>query len=154
MNCVVQWATILSPIIAIIIAWVAVRSSAKDTAKKIAALAESTRDQIAALEQSTAKQVESIKELTMTQLDVTLLQIDKELWDLRYRLRYHSQEAFDDLNIQDQAYQLGIPKDKYSKIIKKEYDFKRESELLMKQLDNLESIKSRLKKMVNEKGGM
>ena len=143
MDTIVQWATILSPVIAVLIAWWTVRGSAKDTAKKIAAL-----------DENTTKEVEGVKEIAITQLNVSLLQIEKELWDLRNRLRYHSQEAFDDLNIQDQAYQLGIPKDKYSNIIKKEYDFKRESELLLKQLDNLESIKSRLKKMVNEKGGM
>ena len=52
MDSIVNWATILSPIIALLIAWWMSRSSAKETAK-----------QIAALEKSTKKQVESIKEL-------------------------------------------------------------------------------------------
>ena len=53
MDVIVQWATILSPIIAVLIAWWMSRSSAKDTAK-----------QIAALEENTTKQIESIKELS------------------------------------------------------------------------------------------
>lgn len=47
---IVQISAILSPIIAVLLAWWASRSSAKDTAK-----------QIAALEESTTRQVESIK---------------------------------------------------------------------------------------------
>ena len=47
---IVQWATILSPIIAVLIAWWTVWSSSKDTAKKIATLEKSTMEQIVALE--------------------------------------------------------------------------------------------------------
>lgn len=153
MNCIVQWATILSPIIAVLIAWWMLRSSAKDTAKKIAAFEESTKEQIAALEENTAKQVESIKELTMMQIDVSMLQIDKELWDVRNQFRQHTQGSIDDLEIQDKAFQYGIPTEKYSNIVKKEYEYKREGELLMKQMDNLTSIQSSLRKMKKEKGG-
>jgi hypothetical protein len=68
MNEIVQWATILSPIIAVLIAWWMSRSSAKDTAK-----------QIAALEESTTKQVESIKALSKQQIDATIKQVDLEI---------------------------------------------------------------------------
>lgn len=68
MNVIVQWATILSPIIAVFIAWWMSRSSAKDTAK-----------QIAALEESTTKQVENIKELARLQMDASIKQVELEI---------------------------------------------------------------------------
>ena len=68
MNVIVQWATILSPIIAVLIAWWMSKSSAKDTAK-----------QIAALEESTTKQVESIKALSKQQIDASIKQVELEI---------------------------------------------------------------------------
>ena len=68
MNVIVQWATILSPIVAVFIAWWMSKSSAKDTAK-----------QIAALEESTTKQVESIKELARLQMDASIKQVELEI---------------------------------------------------------------------------
>ena len=68
MDAIVQWATILSPIIAVLIAWWMSRSSAKDTAK-----------QIAALEESTTKQIESIKELARLQMDASIKQVELEI---------------------------------------------------------------------------
>lgn len=56
-----------------------VRSSAKDTAKKIAALEKSTSEQIATLEESTKKQVESIKKLTNIQIELSVLQTEIQL---------------------------------------------------------------------------
>lgn len=79
---IVQWATILSPIIAVVIAVLASRSSAKDTAKKIAALEKSTSEQIATLEESTKKQVESIKELTNIQIELSVLQTEIQLKEM------------------------------------------------------------------------
>ena len=68
MDAIVQWATILSPIIAVLIAWWMSRSSAKDTAK-----------QIAALEESTTKQIESIKQLARLQMDASIKQVELEI---------------------------------------------------------------------------
>lgn len=68
MDAIVQWATILSPIIAVLIAWWMSRSSAKDTAK-----------QIAALEESTTKQVESIKTLSKQMIDASIKQVELEI---------------------------------------------------------------------------
>lgn len=68
MNVIVQWATILSPIIAVLIAWWMSKSSAKDTAK-----------QIAALEESTTKQIESIKQLARLQMDASIKQVELEI---------------------------------------------------------------------------
>ena len=68
MNVIVQWTTILSPIVAVFIAWWMSRSSAKDTAK-----------QIAALEESTTKQIESIKVLARLQMDASIKQVELEI---------------------------------------------------------------------------
>lgn len=76
MNVIVQWATILSPIIAVLIAWWMSRSSAKDTAK-----------QIAALEESTTKQIESKNQkeiiISITSLSKTLRISEKVLSRIR-----------------------------------------------------------------------
>ncbi len=88
MDIVVQWATILSPIIAVIIAVWASRSSAKDTAK-----------QIAALEESTNKQIESIKDLARLQIEISSIQLHKELCDIRQKtiqVLNKDRDAYDD----------------------------------------------------------
>lgn len=68
MDVIVQWATILSPIIAVLIAWWMSRNSAKDTAK-----------QIAALEESTTKQVEIIKALSKQMIEASIKQVELEI---------------------------------------------------------------------------
>lgn len=68
MNTIVQWATILSPIIAVVIAWWASWRSAKDTAKKIAAI-----------EENTAKQIESVKELSRLTIEASVKQVEMEI---------------------------------------------------------------------------
>ena len=65
-------AIIIALIVPIGIAIWTVRSSAKDTAK-----------QIAALEESTTKQIESIKELARIQIEITSIQLQKELAEAR-----------------------------------------------------------------------
>ena len=70
MNVIVQWATIISPIIAVIIAVWASRKSAKDTAK-----------QIAAIEESTKKQMESMKRLSLLQLSAAYDALEMSLYE-------------------------------------------------------------------------
>lgn len=141
MDLIVQWATILSPIIAVAIAIWASRSSAKDTAK-----------QIAALEESTKKQVESVKELAAMLIEVNALQIDKELWEARHRQRQYSQEVFDELDIQEKASRSGIPLNLYSSVVKGQKELERKSDFNMKQMDTLQSIQSRLKELKKKLG--
>lgn len=68
MNIIVQWTTILSPIVAVLLAIWAIRSSAKDTAK-----------QMKALEENTTRQIESIKELSRQMIDATIQQVELEI---------------------------------------------------------------------------
>lgn len=95
MDVIVQWATILSPIIAVLIAWWMSRNSAKDTAK-----------QIAALEESTSKQIESVKKLARIQIELTSIQMGKELWESRSRYLQASEKSMD--AIDDHFAMLGV----------------------------------------------
>jgi len=70
MDTIVQWATILSPIIAVVIAVWASRKSAKDTAK-----------QIAVLEENNKKQLESIKRLCLLQLSAAYDTLEMSLYE-------------------------------------------------------------------------
>ena len=97
MDAIVQWATILSPIIAVLIAWWMSRSSAKDTAK-----------QIAALEESTTKQIESIKELARLQMDASIKQVELEIEKNLFLAKQAQQEwvEIDQINNSGMAFQV------------------------------------------------
>ena len=96
MEFIVQWATILSPIIAVLIAWWMSKSSARDTAK-----------QIAALEESTTKQIESIKKLSRIQIEITSIQLQKELTEARTGYLQASEKSMDALV--DRSGMMGNP---------------------------------------------
>ena len=68
MEAIVQWATILSPIIAVVIAIWASRSSAKETAKEIAVMQENTE-----------KEIQRLKELAELQAEALALKVEMEL---------------------------------------------------------------------------
>ena len=89
-------AVIIALIVPIGIAIWTVRSSAKDTAK-----------QIAALEESTTKQIESVKELARIQIELTSIQMGKELWESRSRYLQASEKSMDALD--DHFAMLGVP---------------------------------------------
>ena len=74
MSVIVQWATILSPIIAVLLAGITCWFSSRDAAKQIA----------------------SIKELAKVQIDVTILQIQKELWDAKIHHSQTTQRQWDE----------------------------------------------------------
>lgn len=71
MGSFVQWATILSPIIAVLLAWWTVRNSAKDT----------------------TRQIESIKELSRLQMDATIKQVELEIEKNIFLAKKAQQEA-------------------------------------------------------------
>ena len=91
-------ASIASPLVAVFIAWWTSISSAKDTAK-----------QIAALEESTTKQIESIKELARIQIEITSIQLQKELTETRQSYLQASEKNMDAIN--NRFSMMGIPHD-------------------------------------------
>ena len=89
-------AIIVALIVPIAVAIWTVKSSAKDTAK-----------QIAALEESTTKQIESIKELARIQIEITSIQLQKELTETRQSYLQASEKNMDAIN--DRFSMMGIP---------------------------------------------
>ena len=73
MDTIVQWATILSPIIAVLLAWWASRSSAKDT----------------------AKQISCICDVAILQIDTTIFEIENEFFKTESTMREHNEEIKD-----------------------------------------------------------
>ena len=68
MDTIVQWATRLSPIIAVLLAWWTVRSGANGTAKELAAMQENTE-----------KEIKQLKELVTLEIEAISLKLDAEL---------------------------------------------------------------------------
>ena len=136
-------AIIIALIVPIGIAIWTVRSSAKDTAK-----------QIAALEESTTKQIESIKELARIQIEITSIQLQKELTETRQSYLQASEKNMDAINNrfsmmgiphneviarmqdkQEQQRNLSLEQDFYSKKIKWTDNYLERVEELKKELD-------------------
>ena len=94
---IVQWATILSPIIAVAIAILTSRSSAKATAK-----------QVAALEESTKKQVESIKTLSKQMIEASIKQVELEIEKNLFNANQAKQEleGVERINNSEVSYQV------------------------------------------------
>lgn len=99
-------AIIIALIVPIGIAIWTVRSSAKDTAK-----------QIAALEESTTKQIESIKELARIQIEITSIQLQKELAEARTGYLQASEKSMN--AIDDRFSMMGIP---YNEVVARMQD--------------------------------
>lgn len=68
MDTIVQWTTILSPIIAVLLAIWMVWSSNRDTAK-----------QIDSIKESTTRQIDSIKNLSRQMIDASIKQVELEI---------------------------------------------------------------------------
>lgn len=165
MDCVVQWATILSPIIAVVMARWTIRSSAKDTAKKLAALEESTheqiaaldkstKEQIAALELSTIKQIESIKKLTKIQLEVSQIQTNMELSDSMIREKQTLKKRWDviekEYGFNGQPVEIGVAGDFYRNREEKEKNLEYEGEFYAKRRQMLMNYQKRLSELSKE----
>jgi hypothetical protein len=141
MDCVVQWATILSPIIAVVIAWWTIRKSAKDTDKKIAAIEESTK-----------KQVESIKKLTKIQIEISQIQIQKELWEAKMR-NQQSLEKMQDMRDYNRFFnQIGDGPDHFRRQHEQEYDLKSERDFQANYYNKLGQYLNRITELSKEIG--
>lgn len=133
MDDIVQWATILSPIIAILIAVWTIRKSAKDTARHIKSVEESTR-----------LQVESIKELSQIQLETTLMQIDKELRDNKIRLSQASGRMFELSQMNSFRINMNGGIEYQRKIDEEKRQLSDEIDYLEDAIDTLNSLRKRL----------
>ena len=138
---VVQISAILSPIIAVLLAWWASRSSAKATTK-----------QIAALEESTQKQVESVKELAKIQTKLAALQFEKEAWEVRHRWRQVSEETWK--SIEDDERMSNIPHNEITEMIRhrreRDNHLLSEEKFYSKQLSSLDGYCKRVDEILKE----
>lgn len=137
--------SIVGWVITIGIAIYTARSGAKDTAKKIAAL-----------EDSTTKQVESVKDLTRMQLQMSRIQLEKELTSARYQYALTASEVD---NAKDSYHSMvGVPmneftimernrREKEKNLSSKEDYFSKQISLIKNSLQKLEAIG----KEINEK---
>ena len=74
METIVQFATILSPIIAVVLAWWTSRSSARS------------------LQESTQKEIQSLKELAAIQIETTILEMEYEFFKAETMMKdYHDE---------------------------------------------------------------
>lgn len=154
MDIIVQWATILSPIIAVLIAWWTVRSSAKDTAKKISTLEKSTREQIVAIEESTKKEVESVKQLAKIQIKTTQIQIGLELEDTMIKERQVLKKRWDHVNreygVDGMPIEIGMTSDFYRNREEKDKNFEYEGEFYRKRRETLMRSQEQLNEVSKE----
>ncbi len=110
METIVQWATILSPIIAVLLAWWTSRSSAKESARQIAVMQENTSKEVEHLQHLAEIQVETIAiNLEMQTILNSLIaqQADEERKELKSIMDIN-QLTFRDLAIQE--YEAKKPK--------------------------------------------
>lgn len=130
---VAVWASIASPIIAVIIAVWSGRSSRRATAK-----------QIAALEESTTKQVESIKELARLQIDASIKQVELEIEKNLFLSKQAQQEweEIDKINNSGLASQVQWKEIRMQQF--REQKPERDYHLYSKFIDNLQDIKNGL----------
>ena len=120
-----------------------VRSSAKDTAKKIAAL-----------EESTTKQVESIKKLAKIQIKTNQTQIGIELEDTMTKEKQVLKKHWDHVNreygVNGIPVEVGVAGDFYRKREEKDKNFEYESEFYEKRRETLMRFQGQLNELSKE----
>ena len=142
MEIIVLWVTILSPIIAVVIAVWTSRSSAKDTAKKIAAL-----------EESTTKQVESMKELAQIQIELSILQGNAELKKIAARHRSLTQKVADETKNDMMFNQIGGPYDSLRQKENRRRDLMDDNDMALKELQETNELLAQLNNLKKRIGG-
>ncbi|MBO2524686.1 MAG: hypothetical protein CW341_03140 [Bacteroidetes bacterium] len=85
---IVQWATILSPIISVIIAVFVTWANSRDVKKQIEAVKELSHQTI----DNTSKEVESIKQLSKLQIEASIKQVELEIEKYQLLLKQTKQE--------------------------------------------------------------
>lgn len=120
-----------------------VRSSAKDTAKKIAAL-----------EESTTKQVESIKKLAKIQIKTNQTQIGIELEDTMTKEKQVLMKRWDHVNreygLNGIPVEVGVAGDFYRNREEKDKNFEYESEFYEKRRKTLMRFQGQLNELTKE----
>ena len=142
MEIIVLWVTILSPIIAVVIAVWTSRSSAKDTAKKIAAL-----------EESTTKQVESMKELAQIQIELSILQGNAELKKIAARHKSLTKKVSDETWNDMMFNQTGVHFDSLRQKENRKRDLMDDNDMALNELKETHELLAQLNNLKKRIGG-
>lgn len=146
--------TAVGIIVAVGIACWTIKSSQKDTAKKLAALEKSTHDQITALEQSTQKQLNSVKKLARIQIETSQIQINMELSDSMTREKQALKKRWDvierEYGFNGQPVEIGVAGDFYRNREEKEKNLEYEGEFYAKRRQMLMNYQNRLNALSKE----
>jgi len=124
MNIIVQWATILSPIIAVLLAWWAVWSSSKDA----------------------SKQIDSVKKLTRTQIKVSILETNQKIWEAETHLLQITKRVYFDNSSIGAMFNVG----EIGGMAEKMKDMHDTQEFLQQQRNKLRTLKAELEKLEKE----
>lgn len=128
METVVQWATILSPIIAVLIACWMIRCNEKDV----------------------AKQISSIRELAKIQIETTQIHLNKELWDAKTRFQQTSNRVHDENMIYNH---IGGMNDSLRQISDKKRDMADSQEFYSQQIKRLNLYLNQLNELEKQLEG-
>lgn len=138
---IVQWATILSPIISVIIAVFVTWANSRDVKKQIEAVKELSRQTI----DNTSKEVESIKQLSKLQIEASIKRVELEIekYQLLARQAQQEVEGIESINTSVLAYQPTFRENAMNQL--KEERPQRDLRLYSEFIQRLNSIKTGLK---------
>ena len=143
MNTFVQWATIVSPIIAVAIAALTCWLNARDVKKQVESVKELSQQTI----DNTLKEVESIRKLAKLQIEASINQVELEIQKYRLLAEQARQDAkgIDDINNSG----LAFSEDFRNGMIKKHIEEKpqRDFQLYEGFIQRLDVISKRLKEI-------
>lgn len=125
MEAIVQWATILSPIVAVLLAWWTSKSSVRATKKQIA----------------------SIKELEKMQINLLQLQLDKELSESHIRYSQANGKINSEYGQRQVFNYIGDFADSMRSIREREHDIMSERDFHSERMKWLRLIQQRLDEM-------
>lgn len=143
MNNFVQWATILSPIIAVAIAALTCWLNARDVKRQIESVKKLSQQTI----DNTTKEIESIRKLAKLQIEASVNQVELEIQKFRLLAEQARQDAdgIDDINNSGLAYSVVFR----NAMIKKHMEEKpqRDFQLYEGFIQKLNAISKRLKEI-------
>jgi hypothetical protein len=128
MSVIVQWATILSPIIAVLMAWWAVRSSSKDA----------------------SKQIDSVKKLTRTQLKVSILETNQKIWEAETHLSQITKRVYEENSPAQHIFNVSEIHGSMYQRAEKSKELHDTQEFLQQQSNKLRNLKAELVKLEKE----
>ncbi|MBQ6157192.1 MAG: hypothetical protein IJK22_11405 [Bacteroidales bacterium] len=139
---IVQWATILSPVISVIIAVFVSWANSRDVKKQIEAVKELSRQTI----DNTTKEVESIKQLSKLQIEASIKQIELEIEKYQLLARQAQQEArsVESVNKSGLSYNVAFREEAMRQIMEEKPQ--RDLRLYSEFIQRLNSIKTGLKR--------